>query len=147
MTITRVLVAHDAGARCFENRGPGKGLVQLSATDFEDGRRHVGELEADRPGRASDRGGQGGHAYAAGQDPREHAIEHFARELAKDLGRDYRKGAFTQLVLVAPPRFLGVLRAELDELVTRTLIGTLAKDLPRATLSELCRQLEPYVAC
>ncbi|HVZ32572.1 MAG TPA: host attachment protein [Polyangiaceae bacterium] len=147
MTITRVLVAHDAGARSFENRGPGKGLLQLSSTDFEDGRRHVGEFEEDRPGRSFDRGGQGRHAYAAEQDAHEHAIEHFARELAKDLGRDYRSGAFAQLVLIAPPRFLGMLRGELDDLVGRTLIGTVAKDLPRATVNELCQQLEPYLAC
>jgi protein required for attachment to host cells len=146
MTITRVLVAHDAGARMFENRGPGKGLTALGAVDFEDGRRHVGELTADRGGRGHG-GGPVGSAYEPARDPREHATAHFARELAKDLGRDLRKGAFTQLVLVAPPRFLGLLRGALDGPLSRALIASVAKDLPRASESELRDQLAPYLAC
>ncbi|MET0341455.1 MAG: host attachment protein [Polyangiales bacterium] len=142
MTITRVLVAHDAGARSFENRGPGKGLIQLSSVDFEDGRRHTGELSADRSGR---RGAQGAHEPE--QDPKTHAIEYFAKELARDLGRALREGAFTQLVLVAPPRFLGLLRAELDVLLQRAVIATVPKALPRATTAELCAQLAPHLAC
>jgi protein required for attachment to host cells len=147
MTITRVLVAHDAGARSFENRGPGKGLTKLSEVLFEDGRRHLGDFDEDRPGRSTDRQGARGHALSPVQDAKEHATEHFAKELAKDLGRDFRIGAFQQLVLIAPPRFLGVVRAQLDTLVGRALIGTIAKDLPRAPISELCRHLEVYLAC
>lgn len=141
MTITRVLVAHDAGARSFENRGPGKGLIQLSAVDFEDGRRRAGELNADRSGRNRD------GAFEPVQDPKTHAVAFFAKELARDLGRDLRDGAFSQLVLVAPPRFLGLLRAELDGLVQRALIGTVPKALPRATPQEICDQLAPHLAC
>lgn len=147
MTITRVVVAHDAGARIFENRGPGKGLVQLGSVDFEDGRRHVGELEADRPGRAFDRGGPGRHSFEPEQDAKEHAVAHFAKELARDLGRDYRQGAFARLVLIAPPRFLGTLRGELDAQVARVLLGSVPKDLPRAVPQEIVPHLEPYLAC
>jgi protein required for attachment to host cells len=146
MTTTRVLVAHDAGARSFENRGPGKGLVALGEVEFEDGRRHSGELNSDRPGRAFDRAGQGRHAYEAHDDARSHAVAHFARELAHDLAREFHLGAFDQLVLVAPPRFLGVLRDALDAKLLRALIGSVAKDLPRATAAELCAHVSGFVA-
>ena len=146
MTITRVLVAHDAGARMFENRGPGKGLTALGAVDFEDGRRHTGELIDDRGGRGHG-GGSVANAYEPAHDAREHAIAHFARELAKDLARDFRKGAFTQLVLVAPPRFLGVLRGALDGPLSRVLVASVPKDLPRASARELCDHLATYLAC
>lgn len=146
MTITRVLVAHDAGARMFDHRGPGKGLIALGAVDFEDGRRHAGELTEGRVGRAHG-GGAGGRACEPATDPRTHAIGHFAKQLAKDLGRDLRKGAFTQLVLIAPPRFLGLLRGELDAPLERALIASLPKDLPRASERELCDQLAPFLAC
>ncbi len=146
MTTTRVLVAHDAGARTFENRGPGKGLIKLSDVDFEDGRRHAGELDSDRPGRASDRAGQGRHAYEPHEDARHHAVAHFARELAHDLSRDYHEGAFNQLVLIAPPRFLGVLRDALDQKLVRIVVGTVSKDLPRASAAELCDHVASFVA-
>lgn len=146
MTTTRVLVAHEAGARSFENRGPGKGLVAIGEVEFEDGRRHSGEFDSDRPGRAFDRAGQGRHAYEAHQDARSHAVAHFARELAHDLAREFHLGAFDQLVLVAPPRFLGVLRDALDAKLLRAVIGSVAKDLPRATPAELCAHVSGFVA-
>ncbi len=147
MAVTCVLVAHDAGARWFDNRGPGKGLVQRGEVEFEDGRRHHGELAADRPGSSAGRAGGGRHSYAPSRDARDVACAHFATELAADLARDFRAGSFARLVLVAPPRFLGVLKAALDPLLDRALLATLAKDLPRASTDELIVQLGPHIAC
>lgn len=146
MTITRVLVAHESGARSFENRGPGKGLSQLAETLFEDGRRHPGEFETDRQGRTSS-SGKGTNVYASEHDPRVHATEHFAKMLAQELGSALRAGGFQRLVLIAPPRFLGLLKAQLDPLVARVLLGTVSKDLPRASASELCKHIESLLAC
>jgi protein required for attachment to host cells len=136
ITTTRVLVAHDAGCRAFEQHGRGKKLTLLSEIDFEDGRRHSGELDADRPGRSVDRSGQG-HAYEAHLDTRQHAVSQFAKELAHDLAREFHLGAFRELVIIAPPRFLGMLRDSLDTKLRRALIATLAKDLPRANEEEI----------
>jgi protein required for attachment to host cells len=138
MTTTRVIVAHDAGARAFEHRGPGKPLVQLSEVEFEDGRRHSGELE--EGGRGFDR------AYEAHQDSRQHAVAHFAKVLVQDLARDFHLGEFQQLVLVAPPRFLGMLRDSLDTKLKRALVGTVAKDLPRADARVVCQHIAAFVA-
>jgi protein required for attachment to host cells len=138
---TRVLVAHDAGCRAFEQRGRGKKLTLLTEIDFEDGRRHSGELDADRPGRSFDRNGGQGHAYESHLDTRQHAVLQFAKELATDLAREYHLGAFDDLVLVAPPRFLGMLRDALDTKLRRAVVATLAKDLPRADEAELRAQL------
>jgi len=145
--ITRVLVAHDAGARVFENRGPGKGLVELQAVDFEDGRRHNGEIDSDKPGRSFSRSGQSSHAYEPHQGAKAHAVEFFAKELAHDLAHAFDEHAFHQLVLIAPPRFLGTLRDSLATKVSKAVIGSVAKDLPRATSDELRAYLEPYVTC
>jgi protein required for attachment to host cells len=141
---TRILVAHDARARTFEHRGKGQ-LSQLNEVEFEDGRRHAGELDADRSGRSSDRSGHG-HAFESHDDTRHHAVGLFAKQLAHDLSHDFHLGAFEQLVLVAPPRFLGVLRGALDSKLQRVLIGTICKDLPRATGDELCKHLAGLLA-
>jgi protein required for attachment to host cells len=147
MATTRVLVAHDAGARMFDQRGPGKGLIELSSIDFEDGRRPSGEINADRPGRVGGRSGGSRHACEPHEDARTHAVHHFAKTLMNDLTHAFHRGEFERLILVAPPRFLGFLRDELNGKLERAVIGTLAKDLPRATIKELCVYLEPYVAC
>jgi protein required for attachment to host cells len=144
MTVTRVVVAHDAGARWFDNRGPGKGLIPRGQVEFEDGRRHQGELEADRPGSA---GGGRRHSYAPSRDAKDTACAHFAKELAADLARELRAGSFARLVLVAPPRFLGMLKSALDPQLERTLLATVPKDLPRASVEELIVQLGPHIAC
>jgi protein required for attachment to host cells len=149
MTTTRVLVAHDAGARLFDQKGPGKGLIELANIAFEDGRRSLTEINADKSGRGGgQRGGSGhGHAFEPHEDAHKHAVHHFARTLVDDLAHAHHRKEFTQLILVAPPRFLGFLRESLGTQLKRALIGTLAKDLPRATASELCAHLAPYVAC
>jgi protein required for attachment to host cells len=147
MTVTRVLVAHDASARWFDNRGPGKGLILRGEVEFEDGRRHHGELEADRPGSSAGRAGGGRHSYAPSRDAKDQACAHFAKELAADLARAFRAGDFTRLVLIAPPRFLGVIKGALDPQLERALLATIAKDLPRASTSELIAQLGPHIAC
>ncbi len=138
MTTTRVLVAHDAGARIFDQRGPGKGLIELSSILFEDGRRSNIDINADRAGRGG---------YETHDDAHKHAVHHFARTLVDDLTSAHHRGEFQQLILVAPPRFLGFLRESLGTQLKRTIIGTIAKDLPRASLTELCAHLAQYVAC
>lgn len=142
MTTTRVLVAHDAGARMFDQRGPGKGLVELASIDFEDGRRSLSEINADRPGRRAS-----GHAFEQHDDARTHAVHHFARTLIEDLTLAHHRDEFARLILVAPPRFLGFLRESLSTKLERAVIGCIAKDLPRATAAELCAHVSQYVAC
>jgi protein required for attachment to host cells len=143
MTTTRVLVAHDAGARMFDQPGPGRGLVELSSIDFEDGRRSLTEINADRSGRL----GGGRHAYESHDDARNHAVQHFARTLVDELQQALHRGEFAQLVVIAPPRFLGFLRDSMNGTLSKVLVGTIAKDLPRATESELCEHVSQYVPC
>jgi protein required for attachment to host cells len=138
MTTTRVLVAHDSGARLFDQRGPGKGLLELSNVVFEDGRRSNTDINADRAGRGG---------FEPCEDAHKHAVHHFARTLVDDLTHAHHRGEFQQLIIVAPPRFLGLLRESLGPKLKRTLIGTLAKDLPRASPTELCAHIAEYVAC
>ncbi|MGB8330033.1 MAG: host attachment protein, partial [Polyangiales bacterium] len=52
MTNTWILVAHDAGARLFENRGRGKGLELIEMIDHPEGRERNRDVDSDRPGRS-----------------------------------------------------------------------------------------------
>lgn len=52
MAKTWILVAHEAGARAFENDGPGKGLDLVEEIEHAEGRTRDGAIDTDRPGRS-----------------------------------------------------------------------------------------------
>jgi protein required for attachment to host cells len=74
-------------------------------------------------------------------DPHELEKESFGRYVASVVNAAAGRKAFDQLVLVAPPRALGVLRAALDEHARGRLVGEVAKDLVRMPLDKLVEHL------
>lgn len=136
---TRILVAHGAGARLFDHHARGQGLQQVGDIPFEDGRLHVGDFETDKPGRSA-HGGQG-HGFERKQDSKEHAQEVFAQQLIGDLTKQFQRGEFKQLVMVAPPKLLGRLRDAMGARLDGAVLHTLAKDLPNADASQIEQQL------
>jgi len=71
----------------------------------------------------------------------------FAQEVAGFLSSRVQRGEFVDLVLVAPPRFLGLLRELLSDLPQSMAIKTLDKDLTAVKPQELMKTLEnalPY---
>lgn len=83
-------------------------------------------------GPASDREAQG---------PREHSAKVFAREVGRYLDKARNEHRFDELVLVAPPKFLGALRKELGKEVEKMVADELPKDLS----SFNARDLEAYL--
>ncbi len=54
--------------------------------------------------------------------------ERFAHEIAKTLEKSLAENAYDRLVLVAPPHFLGLLRATINHTVAKRVELTLDKD-------------------
>jgi protein required for attachment to host cells len=142
MKTTWVVVAHRAGARIFEHKTPGKGLQLVQELQHAAGRLRSSEIDADRPGRAFDRAGQGRHALSTEESAHEHAAAAFARELAERLHSGRTDNRFGQLVLVAEPRFLGLLRGALDGVSASMVAGTVSKDLAHLQARELLPHLQ-----
>jgi protein required for attachment to host cells len=129
MTSRWIVVAHNAGADIFTSEGKGRNPRLWRHVEHGAGRKMERELVADRPGRAFDRAGQGRHAMESRHTSREHESEIFARELGAFLDRGHDRGTYGELVLVAPPGFLGVLRRVLSERVRGCVVATVAKNL------------------
>lgn len=140
-----ILVAHRSGARLFENRGPGKGLELLQTVEHPAGKLRNREIDSDKHGRSFDRRGGGRHAYTAEQEPTTHIAEQFAKQLADMLDDGRTRQRYAQLVLVAEPRFLGILRAALPAATAALVSGTLDKDLASADPRELPKHLENVI--
>jgi len=148
MPTTWVLVAHQAGARVFENLGPGKGLRLLQGIDHPEGRQQDGDFDADRPGRSfrRDAGDVRRAAMSRSEGPHERAVADFARALASRLEHARATGQYDRLVLVAPPKFLGLVRSSLDAPTEQCVVGSLDKDLAASDEEELVRQLGEVIA-
>ena len=140
-----VLVAHRSGARLFENRGPGKGLELLKTVEHPAGKLRSHDIDSDKHGRSFDRRGGGRHAYSNEQDPTTHIAEQFAKQLAELLDDGLTQQRYVQLVLVAEPRFLGILRAALNSTTAALIVATLAKDLGNTDARDLPKFLEDLV--
>lgn len=134
---TWILIADGARARIVVNEGPGKGVKEGPDKVFESLNVPAREIMADRPGRTFDSGGQGRHAKEPRSDPHEIEQRKMHHELAAYLDGEAKKGTFDRLIVVAPPRALGNIRAELSPAVQAKVTGELAKDLTNLAIHDL----------
>jgi protein required for attachment to host cells len=148
MTTTWILVAHNAGARCFENGGPGKGIELIEEIGHPEGRQSEGELQADRPGRSFQRnsGDTRRSAMSPPQSAQERIVADFAGTLASRLQQARVSGKLDRLVLVAPPKLLGLLRSALDAPTAHCVVGSLDKNLAMSDQDELVKHLGEVIA-
>jgi protein required for attachment to host cells len=138
-----IVVADQAQARIYLLRGAA--LRIAASLENEAARRHDRDLKSDRPGRVYDRAppvrgrrGAGAHHATGGErTPRRQVAITFARNIAAAVGASRRQAPFDRLVLVAAPRFLGLLRRTLPAALRAQVVAELAKDwvhLPTVTL-------------
>ncbi|KPK14144.1 MAG: hypothetical protein AMJ62_13730 [Myxococcales bacterium SG8_38] len=148
MAKTWILVAHDAGARFFENDGPGKGIELTEEIDHPEGRERDRDFDADRPGRSFRKNSADPRraAMSRSQTPHERAVSDFARTLAQKLQHGRMENRYDRLVLVAPPRFLGLLRSALDAPTAQLVVGSLDKDLAASKEADLVERLGEVIA-
>lgn len=136
---TWVLVAESSRARLFARRG--RKLVELRDFAHPESRLHNRDIDADKPGRAFDSAGHGRHAMEPGSSAKRVQAEAFARELAESLEQARARAQFEQLMIAAPPEFLGMLReampAELAECVERTVAKRLVNEEPTEIYDQL----------
>jgi protein required for attachment to host cells len=140
---TWILVSDACRARIFADRGP-KGLVEVEGFACPAGREHVRDRVSDRAG-LKPAGGQGVRAGASQEvDPKEAEARVFARFLADKLKSRFHEQAYQELVLAAPPHFLGLLRASLDEVVARCVVASFDKDYTLLDADELDKRIHAW---
>jgi protein required for attachment to host cells len=99
------------------------------------------DLVSDRPGRSFDSAGQGRHAMETRHTPKEVESENFARELGELLEHGRVKSLYEELILVAPPDFLGQLRKASSDGVHAVVVAELAKNLAGEDIETICQGL------
>jgi len=95
-------------------------------------------LVSDAPGRSFESRGATRHAYDA-VDRHERREENFAKEAVALLRHEMK--ADNAVVIIAPPRTLGELRAHLDRRISDRIIGEIDKDLSSHRTEEIAAYL------
>lgn len=151
MTTTWIVIAHQAGARILQRQtgqAHSKKLTQVRELQNPDGRKKNGEIESDRSGHTytAMRGTTGTRSMGHEETAHQRVASNFARSIASELEAGRVAHAFDDLVLVAEPHFLGVLKAALDRPTSRTISAVLGKDLAHVPLHDMAGHINSTLA-
>lgn len=135
---TWMLVSDAAKGRLYE--GAGRGIRELAGFVHPACACKVAALRSDAAGRRGG-GGYDRPGLTDATDPREIEAARFARQYARMLREGLDRQAFEDLVLVAPPHFLGMLRKALDPRVARRVTAAVPHDYVALAPRELGRRL------
>jgi protein required for attachment to host cells len=136
-----VVVADSGRARIFKRTGKrfAPELTELEQLERPNAHAHARDLTTDLTGRryATTTGAGIGravmrHGTNSDYDPHAVEIERFARQVAARLMELTRQTSIEELVLIAEPQFLGVLRRELPETLHKLVSREVSRDLTNA---------------
>jgi protein required for attachment to host cells len=135
--VTRVVLADQAEACFYDVEPVGGTLRSVGTLSDPDARLHDRDLKSDRPGRVFDhaqgtlhrRGAVARHATGGEETPRRHEAFAFASRIARQLESGRNAHEFDQLVVIAGPRFMGMLRAAMPRHVLELVVVEVLKDM------------------
>ena len=136
-----VVVANSSAARILAAPTPEGALEELECYAHPASRMRDQDIASDRPGRAFDSVGGRRHAMENEVGPKDQEAVRFAEQLAARLNDARAAGEFDQVILVAGPRFLGLLRERLGPQVENVVASTVDKDLAKLSVPEVRRRL------
>jgi protein required for attachment to host cells len=111
--------------------------------EHPESRAKVTDLVTGQPGRTQQSGNPAQRSSMSERtDPKEVEAEVFARQLAEFLHQAHNHNRFERLVLVAPPHFLGLLRASIDAQVAKLICLSLDKDYTHPPVRDLMRHID-----
>ena len=132
------VIAADAGrARIFSVSPDDGQLVELLDLLNPDARVQDHDALSDRRGHVTQGVAGVGHAFEPRETHGEHIAESFAKNLCHRLGVAQRSGELGRIYLLAAPRFLGLLRSNLDPATHELVAQELATDLTRRPVGEI----------
>lgn len=144
MKLTWILVADSTRARIFTADTPVSPLEEIEDFSHTEGRLHDREMTSDLPGRIKSSGG-GRHALEQPTDPKKHETDIFAHHVAQYLEDAHNANRFEQLLIVAGPSFLGLLRNQLSEQIKKLVRFELDKDITMLSAAEIRQHLPEYL--
>ena len=136
-----VVVCDGAKALVLENAGDAKFPNLKTVEVFEQKDLATHELGAEKPGRAFSPAGHGGRGTVEQTDWHDQAEQAFLTHLAQRLDAALAAGKTKSLIVVAPPRALGMLRPAYSKAVRGAVRAELDKDLVKHPVGDIEKHL------
>lgn len=136
-----VLVADGSRARFLSAEEALSELTETADFVHPESRLRQQDLVSDGSGSGKDSGGYGMHSMGHENEAHRRQHETFARELCREIDRLRNAGELRRFYLVAPPGFLGQLRAAMDKQCAELIAGEIDKNLVTRGLDEIRAQL------
>ena len=143
---TWILIADASRARILKNDGPGRGLDAIEDMIFQGENRKLKDIMADKPGRSYDSVGGGRHAMEYKSDAEHEDERAFANTLITVLQEAHGRKDYDQLILIAPPKMLGDIRAVLPDTLKAVTSAEINKDLTHIPNSDMADHLTGVLA-
>lgn len=137
MNKTWIVAAESSRARIFVAENRVGSMSEVEDFIHSESRAKDQELASDKAGRGFDGTAEGRHAMEKAFDAKHHEAVVFARQIAERIESARTRGEFAQLVLVAAPEFLGILRQQLSAQAHRLVSKTVDKNLILRSESEI----------
>lgn len=142
---TRVVLADQAEARFYDVEPIGGALRCVGEMSDPKAHLHDRDFKSDRPGRVFDhapdgvhrRGSVAHHSTGGEETPRRHEALAFASRIIHSLDAARNAHEFERLVLIAGPRFIGMLRAAMSKPLADLVVVEIVKDLMHETEDEI----------
>jgi len=136
-----ILVANQTEAQIYSASQVHGNLVLVGALTHPEGAAHARDLISDAPGRVHDRNGPARHAMEPETGVKEEERRRFVKELVERLNSAYLQGKFDQLVLLAAPAVLGVIRKTLKGGLEKAVVKEIPKDVIGQGMDKIQAQL------
>jgi protein required for attachment to host cells len=139
---TWILVADEFRARLFTAQAHDGKLDEIADITHPEGRMHDREMTRGHLPTVQESVGNARHAIEPHTTLRDKEAQEFARELSDLLEHGRTTNAYDELMIVATPHFLGMLRSTIGKDVSRLMVKSVGKNATRSTPEEIRNALD-----
>lgn len=145
-TKTWIVVADSSEARVFSIphkaalfNGDGKNLSMVSEHTHADSHKKDSDLMSDKQGKFF------AATFQPDTDPHEHEEDVFALEMARVLAKGHYDTHFGELILIAPPKFMGRLCHHFPHELHKVINMKIEKDYTKLNEHEIVKRLQEFL--
>lgn len=137
-----VIVANQVEAQIYSSQRVAWDIQLLKTLTHEEGAIHARDLVSDAPGRVHDRMGSARHSMEPKTSVKDEGLRRFVKEIVEFLDAAYLKNDFDQLVVLAAPAVLGIIRKGLPSGLARAVAKEIPKDVVGQATDKIQIQLK-----
>ena len=137
-----VIVANQVEAQIYSSQQVAWNIKLFKTLLHEEGAAHARDLVSDAPGRVHDRMGSARHSMEPNTSVKEEGLRRFVKEIVECLEAAHRKNKFNELVILAAPVVLGVIRKGLTSGLAHAVVKEVPKDVVGQGIDKIQVQLK-----